>query len=46
MGEKVADVSEPIAVDVAASYREFAEGVYLACGNSAETDLPESRWMR
>ena len=43
VGEKVADVSEPIAVDVAASYREFAEGkrVYLACGNSAETDLPD-----
>ncbi len=43
VGEKVHGTSQPIEVDVASSYREFAEGkqVYLACGNSSNTDLPD-----
>ncbi len=41
VGEKVHNTSLPIAVDVADSYHDFAKGkrAYLACGNSARTDL-------
>jgi adenine-specific DNA methylase len=43
VGEKVFGASEPIAVDVGSSYRDFAKGkrAYLACGSSSQTDLPD-----
>jgi adenine-specific DNA methylase len=43
VGEKVFGVSDTIAVDVAANYSDFAEGkqVYLSCGSSTESDLPD-----
>jgi putative DNA methylase len=43
VGAKVFGASQPLGVDVAESYSAFAEGkqVYLACGSSAETDLPD-----
>ncbi len=41
VGEKVYGTSQPMSVDIAASYAEFANGkqVYLACGSSSKTDL-------
>jgi putative DNA methylase len=43
VSEKVYRTSQPMAVDIAASYVEFANGkrVYLACGSSTNTDLPD-----
>jgi adenine-specific DNA methylase len=43
VAEKVYDTSNPIEVDVADSYHDFAEGgrAYLACGSSSKTDLPD-----
>jgi hypothetical protein len=43
VGEKVYAASEPVAVDVAESYPEFAQGkrAYLACGSSSRTDIPD-----
>ncbi len=42
-GEKVYGASEPVAVEIAASYEEFAGGkrAYLACGGSSKSDLPD-----
>jgi len=42
-GEKVFDVSARIECDIATTYAEFENGKqpYLACGNSADTDLPD-----
>ena len=41
VGEKVYNTSQPIEVDVADSYADFAKGerAYLACGSSSKTDL-------
>ena len=41
---KIFGLSEKIGFDTAASYMEFREGrrVYLSCGDSSETDLPDS----
>ena len=43
VGEKVHGASQPMAVDCATSYREFAKGkrAYLACGSSSKTDIPD-----
>lgn len=43
VGEKVYETSQPMTVDIATSYAEFTNGkrVYLACGSSSKTDLPE-----
>jgi adenine-specific DNA methylase len=43
VGEKVFGASEPIEADVATSFRDFAKGkrVYLACGSSSKTDIPD-----
>lgn len=43
VAEKIFGVSEPIAVEVATSYNDFAKGkrAYLACGSSSKTDLPD-----
>jgi adenine-specific DNA methylase len=43
VGEKVHGASQPIEVDVATSYRDFAKGkrAYLACGSSSKTDIPD-----
>lgn len=42
VGEKVTGISHPIEVEVADSFAAFAAGkqVYLACGDSACTDIP------
>jgi len=42
-GQKVFGASEPIQVDVATSFAEFAGGkrAYLSCGSSSGTDLPD-----
>lgn len=41
---KIFGLSEKIGFDTAASYTEFCEGrrVYLSCGDSSTTDLPDS----
>jgi adenine-specific DNA methylase len=43
VGEKVHGASHPVEADVATSYRDFAKGkrVYLACGSSSKTDIPD-----
>jgi adenine-specific DNA methylase len=43
VGEKVVMTSQPIGVDVAETYADFARGgrAYLACGSSSKTDLPD-----
>jgi adenine-specific DNA methylase len=43
VGEKVFGISEPVAADVVPSYGDFLGGgtVYLACGNSSRTDMPD-----
>jgi adenine-specific DNA methylase len=43
VGEKVYDSSLPLAADMADTYAAFAKGnrLYLACGSSAKTDLPD-----
>ena len=42
--KKVFGLSEKIGFDIAASYTEFCKGrrVYLSCGDSSATDLPDS----
>jgi adenine-specific DNA methylase len=41
-GEKVFGTSQPIEVEVADSYQNFADKqVYLACGSSSHTDIPD-----
>jgi len=43
-GEKVFDLSERVGFEVAATYDEFKAGkrVYLSCGDSSTTDLPDA----
>jgi adenine-specific DNA methylase len=43
VGEKVFGASEPVAIDVATTHQDFAKGkrVYLACGSSSRTDIPD-----
>jgi hypothetical protein len=42
-GEKVSGISAPLGCSVAGSYGEFQRGanVYLSCGDSSKTDLPD-----
>ena len=44
IANKIFGLSEKIGFDTAASYTEFCEGrrVYLSCGDSSTTDLPDS----
>lgn len=41
--EKVYGLSEPLGSDIAADFDDFEEGrrVYLSCGDSSQTDLPD-----
>lgn len=43
-GEKVFDLSERVGFDIGATYDEFEAGkrVYLSCGDSSKTDLPDA----
>ena len=43
-GEKVFDLSERVGFEIAATYDEFEAGkrVYLSCGDSSTTDLPDA----
>lgn len=43
-GEKVFDLSERVGFQIAATYDEFEAGerVYLSCGDSSATDLPDA----
>lgn len=43
-GEKVFDLSERVGFEIATSYDEFEAGknVYLSCGDSSTTDLPDA----
>jgi adenine-specific DNA methylase len=43
-GEKVFDLSERVGFEIAATFDEFEAGkrVYLSCGDSSKTDLPDA----
>jgi adenine-specific DNA methylase len=42
-GDKVSGISDPLGCSVGRSYREFEQGanVYVSCGDSSKTDLPD-----